>query len=198
MLLKVLKTNRLARITAIITSFTILVCIVVGFMIVRLSNKIQDTKISIKQNSINAYKIEELLEQYQQVEFTSLDTMETNKNILAKENVVSLIELMEKTALQNKIVPYLNIEGGGDLSNLSNELIYDISFQTSESRMLTYLKDLENLPYVSQITQFNSNFSMNTTELHKLTTTEEIENTIQSKREETEQTYALRLKIFLQ
>ncbi len=198
MILKVLKTNKLARITALITSFTIIVCIVVGFMIMRLSNKIQETKVSIKQNSINAYKIEELLEQYQQVEFSSLDTIEANKNILEKENIVALIEIMEKTALQNKIIPYVNIEGGGDLSNLSNELIYNINFQTKESRMLAYLKDLEQLPYVSQITQFHSNFSMNNNELHKLPSETEVHNAIQTKREEVDQTYALRLKVFLQ
>lgn len=198
MILQVLKTNRLARITALITSFTILVCIGVGFMIMRLSDKIQDTKVSIKQNSINAYKIEELLTQYQKVEFTSLETIETNKNILAKENIVNLIELMEKTALQNKIIPYLEIEGGGDVGNLKNEIIYNIRFQTKESRMLTYLSDLENIPYVSQVTQFNSNFSMNNNELQKLKNEEEIHNTIQIKREEADQTYALRLKVFLQ
>ena len=60
------------------------------------------------------------------------------------------------------------------------------------------LKDLENIPYVSQITQFHSNFSMNNNALHKLKTEEEINNAIQTKREEAEQTYALRLKVFLQ
>lgn len=69
MFLQVIKTNRLARVTMLTTSFTIIVCFVVGFMIMRLSDKIQDTKVSIKKNSLNAYKIEKLLTDYQEVEF---------------------------------------------------------------------------------------------------------------------------------
>ena len=198
MILEVLKTNRLARITALITSFTIIVCIIVGYMITRLSNKIQDTKVSIKQNSLNAYKIEELLTQYQKVEFSSLETMEANKNVLEKENIVKLIETMEKTALQNKITPYVEIEGGVELSKLSNELIYNIRFQTQESKMLAYISDLEKIPYVSQIIQFDTNFSMNNNTLKEFQTENELHDAIKKKREEIEQSYALRLKVFLQ
>lgn len=199
MILEVLKTNRLSRITVLITSFTIIVCIIVGFMIMRLSDKIQDTKVSIKQNSLNAYKIEKLLSQYQEIEVTSLNTTpETTKNVLAKENIVDLIEVMEKTALQNKIIPYVEIEGGGDLSKLSKELIYNIRFQTQESKMLAYVTDLESIPYVNQIVQFDSNFSINNNTLKEFKTEEEINTEIQKKRTETEQSYALRLKVFLQ
>lgn len=198
MIIQVLKTNRLARITALITSFTIVVCAIVGFMIMRLSNKIQDTKVSIKQNSLNAYKIEELLSQYQKVEFDSLETIETSKNVLKKEDIVKLIETMEKTALQNKIIPYVEIEGGGDLSQLSSSLIYNIRFQTQESKMLNYLNDLEDIPYVSQIIQFNSNFSINNNSLREFKNETEIQDEIQKKRKEIEQSYALRLKVFLQ
>lgn len=64
--------------------------------------------------------------------------------------------------------------------------------------MLTYLEDLENLPYVSQIMQFNSSFSINNNALRELKDQTEVQNKIQQQRDEVEQSYALRLKIFLQ
>ncbi len=87
---------------------------------------------------------------------------------------------------------------GGDISKLSNEIIYNIRFQAQESKMLAYLSDLENLPYVSQIMQLHSNFSINNNELHKLNNELEVHNAIQTKREEVDQTYAIRLKVYLQ
>lgn len=196
MILSVLKNNKLARITAMITSFTVMVCFVVGFMIVKLSNKIQDTKVSIKQNSLNAYKIEKLLEQYQQVEVKTLVQAENTKQVLAKENIVDLITLMEKTSLENKVLPYIQIEGGEDLSKLNKELIYNLRFQTKESKMQDYLKALENLPYLNQVIQFQSSFGMNNNDLIDLGE-EEVNNKIKERIENSDQSYAIRLKFFL-
>ena len=111
--------------------------------------------------------IEKLLEQYQQVDLSPLNrTVEkANKNMLKKEEVISLIELMEKIALQNKILPHIQIEGGNDLSTLSNELVYNIRFQTREANLHKYLIALENIPYVSQIIQFQSNFTFNNNDI---------------------------------
>lgn len=196
MILSVLKNNKLARITTMITSFTIIVCLIVGFMIIKLSNKIQETKVSIRQNSYNAYEIEKLLEQYQQVEVKTLAQVDTTKTVLQKENIVDLIEIMEKTALENKVLPYVQIEGGEDLAKLSKELIYNIRFQAKENKMQAYLSALENLPYVSQIIQFQSSFGMNNNELIDLSE-EEVNNKIQERLENSDQSYALRLKFYL-
>ena len=166
----------------------------------RLSDKIQDTKVSIKQNSVNAFKIEKLLEQYQQVDLSPLNrTVEkANKNMLKKGEVISLIELMEKIALQNKILPHIQIEGGNDLSTLSNELVYNIRFQTREANLHKYLIALENIPYVSQIIQFQSNFTFNNNDIMWLTENDEIQAKINAKKESSDQAYAIRFNIFLE
>lgn len=198
MLLNILKNNKLARITVIITSFTIAVCLIVGFMIVKLSDKIQGTKVSIKQNSVNVEKIEKLLADYQKLEFKDIQSeTQIKKQILKKDDVVELIELMEKTALQNKILPYSNIEGGNDLSNLSDNITYNIRFQSNETKMFDYIKSLEDLAYINEFLDFQSSFSFNNNDILELEDEDEIQAKIDAKKTESDQSYSMRLKILL-